>query len=233
MTKTEVIALLKANRNERGIANWKKLGSDTGGLKSFGIGLSQLRKLARQIGRDHQLSQQLWKSDNYDVKVVSLLIDEPKKMTREQAEEQAAEIGPGYLNHVFSSCDATLPKAGFAFDLAKDWLESSDLERRSSAWGLIYELSKNTRNKELTDDFFLGCIKRIRAEIDEEHDDVRTRMAGALIGIGKRNKKLNQAALKLARKISPVEYDAGDTSCQPIDILKHLTSDYLKKKLGL
>ncbi len=45
MTKTEVIALLKENKNERGIAhwkkaNWKKLDSD---LKSFGIGLTQLR----------------------------------------------------------------------------------------------------------------------------------------------------------------------------------------------
>ena len=51
MTKTEVIALLKENKNERGIANWKranwkkanwkKLGSE---LKSFGMGLTQLRK---------------------------------------------------------------------------------------------------------------------------------------------------------------------------------------------
>ncbi len=83
MTKTQVLALLKENRNERGIANWKKRAAKTGKLKSFGIGLTQLRKLAKQVGRDHKLAQQLWKSDIYDVKVVGLLIDDPKQLSRE------------------------------------------------------------------------------------------------------------------------------------------------------
>jgi hypothetical protein len=48
MTKTQVLALLKENRDERGIAHWKKLGDKTGKLKSFGIGLTQLRKLAKE-----------------------------------------------------------------------------------------------------------------------------------------------------------------------------------------
>ena len=60
MTKTQVVALLKENRNERGITHWKKKPRR---LKSFGIGLTQLRKLAKQVGRDHKLAQQLWKSD--------------------------------------------------------------------------------------------------------------------------------------------------------------------------
>ena len=89
------------------------------------------------------------------------------------------------------------------------------------------------KNKELTDEFFLGCIQRIDQDVDGEENWVRLSMGGALMGIGKRNKKLNKASLKLARRISPIEYDAGDTSCEPFDIVKHLTSDYLKKKLDL
>lgn len=61
MTKMEVMALLRAHRNERGIAHWNKPGVETGGLKSFGIGLTQLRKLAKRVGRDHRLAQSLWK----------------------------------------------------------------------------------------------------------------------------------------------------------------------------
>ena len=77
MTKSQVLALLKDNRNERGMENWKKQGDKPGQLKSFGIGLTQLRKLAKQIGRDRKLAGQLWKSDVYDAKVISLLIDDP------------------------------------------------------------------------------------------------------------------------------------------------------------
>ena len=46
MNKTEVMALLEENQNERGIANWKKL--DTGKVRSFGIGLTP----AAQAGKE-------------------------------------------------------------------------------------------------------------------------------------------------------------------------------------
>lgn len=87
--------VLKANRNERGIQNWKKLGSQTGKLKSFGIGLTVLRKLAKQIGRDHALALDLWKSDVYDAKIIALLIDDPKQITRKQAEAQVERLQGG------------------------------------------------------------------------------------------------------------------------------------------
>ena len=57
-------------------------------------------------------------------------------------------------------------------------------------------------------------------------------MGGALMGIGKRSKKLNAAALKVARKIGPIDFDP-DGKCDPLDVAKHLTSSYAKQKLGL
>ena len=51
-------------------------------------------------------------------------------------------------------------------------------------------------------------------------------------GIGKRSAKLNKAALKAAKAIGPVQIDYGDTSCEPLDVVKHLTSDYVRNKLG-
>ena len=55
-------------------------------------------------------------------------------------------------------------------------------------------------------------------------------MAGALLGMGKRTKKINRAALKVARAIGPITHSE---SCDPFDVAKHLTSDYAKQKLGL
>ena len=52
------------------------------------------------------------------------------------------------------------------------------------------------------------------------------------MGIGKRNKVLNAAALEVAVKIGPIDFDP-DGRCDPFDVAKHLTSDYLKKKLDL
>lgn len=232
MTKSEVIALLKENKNDRGIEHWERLYSKSSPLKSFGIGLTQLRKLAKQIGRDHKLAQQLWKSDIYDAKVIGLLIDEPKKITRDQAETQVEQLNGGLLCHVFASCDATLAKTPFAADVANDWIVSDDEIRRRCGYALLYELSKKNV-KGMDDAYYLERIADIEKKIHGEEMWVRESMNGALLGIGKRNKRLNQAAIKAAKAIGPVDVDYGDNNaCEPLDVMKHLTSDYLKKKFA-
>ncbi len=233
MNASEVMTLLETNRNPRGVEIWEKMGAETGGLKSFGIGLTVLRKLGKQVGRNHELAMELWGSDHYDAKVLGLLIDDPKKLTREQVEVQVEELGMGMLAHVFSSCDAPLSKAPFVFELACDWIEHSDSMRRRCGWGLVYELSKNYRKPELTDEFFLRCIQKIRERFREERPSTLLAMGAALMGIGKRSRKLNAAALVLAQEMGPIDFSEDGRKCDPFDVVKHLTSDYLKKKLRL
>lgn len=231
MTKAEVFELLKQNKNEKGIENWLKM-ENTHGLSSYGMGLTVHRRLAKQIKKDHELAAALWQSDSYDAKVISLLIDEPKKLTREQIEQQVEGLGIGLLTHVFSSCDATLAKAPFAFELSQAWLISEDPMRRRCAYGLIYELSKKN-NKNISEEFYIAVVNKIEKQLFVEPISMRVSMGAALMGIGKRNKVLNQLALKVARKLGPIDFNEDGKSCDPMDIEKHLTSDYLKNKLGL
>ncbi|MEM7182347.1 MAG: DNA alkylation repair protein [Spirochaetota bacterium] len=231
MKKTEVIQLLKENKNQRGIDNWAKL-KNKDGLDSFGIGLTQLRKLAKKIGRNRKLSQELWKSKNYDAKTIALLIDEPKEITKEQAEKQVEELGAGMLVHVYSSCDATLAKSPLAFDLANEWLQTSHDFRRRSGYGLLYELAKNKKQKQLTDEYFLGCLDDIDKKIHskKETPSMRLAMGTALMGIGGRNKVLNKRAIAIAKKVGPIDFNEDGKKCDPFDVLKHLTSENTQKK---
>ena len=41
MTVSEVLALLDAERDERGMSNWERLGATTAGMRSYGIGLTR------------------------------------------------------------------------------------------------------------------------------------------------------------------------------------------------
>ena len=106
----------------------------------------------------------------------------------------------------------------------------SDSHQRSG-YSLLYELAKKTVEG-MDDAFCLGRIDHIQNAIHEEEMWVREAMTGALMGIGKRSKNLNKAAVRAAKAIGPVDIDYGDdNSCEPLNLLKHLTSDYLKKKL--
>jgi hypothetical protein len=233
MTLSEVLALLDAERDERGMKNWEKLGPSTAGMRSYGIGLTRLRKLAKRVGRNRDLAQALWKTDVYDARVIALLIDDPAQITRDQAERQVEELAGGMLAHVFASCDATLAKTSFMVDLAEQWVRSDDPVRRDCGYGLLYEASKRSGKKAPSEGVFLAHVQRIADTIDVESENVRLSMAAALMGIGKRSAALNKAALKVARNVGPIEFTSASGNCEPFDVAKHLTTDRLKEKLGV
>jgi len=232
MNKTDVMALLQEYQNERGIKNWEEMYPDSP-YSSFGIGLTVLRKLAKQVGKDHTLAQQLWDTDNYDAKVLGVLTDDPKLITREQMETQVEDVDFGMMVHVYSACGAPVAKTAEVDQVARQWVLSEDSVRRRCAYGFVYELSKSSKKSAPDEDYFMWYINHIDDTFKTEDPSVHLSMGSALMGMGKRNKSLNQAALKVARRMGPIPVESGKTQCDPMDISKHLTSDYLKNKLGI
>jgi len=232
MKRADVLAYLKSEQDPRGIENWKQHAEDSGGLKSYGIGLTRLRKYAKSIGRDAKLARELWKSNVYEAKVVSLLVDDPKLMTIEQAETQVEQLQGGYLAHVFSSCDAVLAKTPFVLEIMERWIHSKDPIRKDCGYGLLYEISKWKKKSAPDEAAFLAHIELIDKAYEQQSTQVLMSMACALMGIGKRTKALNARALELAKKIGPIEFDPSG-QCDPMDVAKHLESTYLKERLGL
>lgn len=232
MSKTRVLEYLKQEQDPRGIEHWKKHEEKSGGLRSYGIGLTRLRKYAKELGRDRKLAQQLWRTKVYEAKVIALLIDDPKEITVEQAEAQVEELDGGYLAHVFSSCDATLAKTPFVVDLLDEWIVSKDEMRRRCGYGLLYEVSKWKKKSAPDEATFLGYVKHIEKEFPKEDIQVLMAMGGALMGIGIRTKKLNAAALKVARKIGPIDFDPTG-KCPPTDITKKLTHPIVRGRIEL
>ncbi len=232
MKLKDVLALLESNQDERGIKHWNDRCAKDSGLKSFGIGLTKLRKLAKQVGKNHELALELWQSDIYDAKIIALLIDDPKLITPEQAEQQVEQLNGGYLAHVFSACGTPLAKTPFVQELADKWMVSDNPVRKRCGHGLLYELSKSKKKSAPDDAYFLEQIERIGDTVVAEEIDVQMAMGSALMGMGGRNKTLHGPALKVAKFMGPIDFDP-DGRCDPFDVEKHLTSDYIKEKLGV
>jgi len=137
------------------------------------------------------------------------------------------------LAHVFSSCDAALAKTSFEVPLLLEWINSDSTIRKRCGYGLLYEVSKFTKKSAPDDAFFLDRIEQILNSFKDEKNIIKVAMGGALMGMGKRNVALNSAALKVARKMGPIDIDSGVTNCEPFNVVKHLTSDYIKNKLHI
>ena len=86
---------------------------------------------------------------------------------------------------------------------------------------VVYEPAKDRKDARLTDEFFLGCVEKIGKTIAKEDNRVRVGMGGALMSIGKRNRTLNAAAIRVANAIGPIHFSDGNRDCEPMDVLKH------------
>jgi hypothetical protein len=104
--------------------------------------------------------------------------------------------------------------------------------RQRCGYGLLYEISKSKKKSAPDEEYFLTHIAHIEKNYPNQSTSTHLSMGGALIGMGKRSKGLNAAALKVAVKIGAIDFDP-DGRCEPMDITKHLTSNYIKTKLGL
>lgn len=226
MTKEEVLQLLETNKDERGIKHWNRL--RFGNLSSYGIGLTRLKKLAKQIGRDHQLALELWELPIYDAKILATIIDNPREITEDQVNRQIRETGFWLLCH--SYCSNLLAKTSFVQKKAEEWAVSKDDLLRRCGYQMLCHIAKD--NKSLDNAYFQPYLKVIEKTIQSEENFVKDAMNNALWMIGQRSKPLNARAIEIAKKIGKIEVDYGDNSCQAIDVLKHLTGERVQQKFA-
>ena len=97
---------------------------------------------------------------------------------------------------------------------------------------LIRFLPKSKKKSAPDNAYFLSQIRNIEESFRKESIPLKMSMAGALMGIGLRNLELNKAALKVANKMGPIDFDERG-KCDSFDVSKHLTSDHAKKKFGI
>lgn len=227
MNQDEVLSRLKVLSDDRAVKIWAKMGHPTENY--YGVGLTKLKGLAKEVKKNHELALSLWNSGIHDAMLLSTMIEEPKKVSREQIQEQTQT---GFAFHDLSDkyCENVIAKTPYLQEMIEKWYKSDNENLERSAYILLNALAKK-KNK-VTDGYFETYLNIIESDIQMEKNWVKEGMIYALMGIGGRNQMLNVKAVSTAKNIGEITVDYGDTSCQTPDPLKHLTSDRVMKKLA-
>jgi 3-methyladenine DNA glycosylase AlkD len=85
MQYNEILQELRSKRNNESLRGMAKFGINT--AKAYGISIPDLRKMARRIGKNHELALKLWASEIHDARLLAGFIDEPEKVTERQLED--------------------------------------------------------------------------------------------------------------------------------------------------
>lgn len=193
--------------------------------KRLGVSVPEMRRLAKELGKNHKLALSLWKTGIPEAKIIAAMIDEPEKVTEKQMEHWVKDINS------WDVCDQVcmnlFEKTPLAWKKIRDWSKREEEFVKRTAYSLIACLAWH--DKEADDMKFIKLLPVIEFGATDERNFVKKAVNWALRNIGKRNRKLNKAGINTARKIGRINSKAARWVAS--DAIRELTSDAVKKRL--
>src|SRR3989339_1686114 len=80
------ISKLKSMSNPKNVAGMMRFGITPKGTRLLGISMPESRKLAEEIGKDHELAFRLWNSGYHEARILASLVAETGKLTAKEAD---------------------------------------------------------------------------------------------------------------------------------------------------
>lgn len=192
---------------------------------NLGISVYKLRKIAKDIGKDHKLALKMWDSKIHDMRLLACFIDDPIYVTSDQMDSWVMDFDSWDICD--QACTSLFDLTPFAWDKVFKWVCYDEEFVRRAAFSLIAGLTvhdKKTSDKEF-ERFFPLLIKY---SIDERNY-VKKAVNWALRNIGKRSLYLNKKAIEISIQIKKIKSkSAGWISS---DSLRELTSEKVKNRL--
>ena len=169
--------------------------------RRLGVSVPEMRKMAKELGRDHRLALELWKTETAEAQILASMIDEPRKLTEGQMEDWAKDIDS------WDVCDQTcmnlFEKGPLAWKKINDWSGREEEFVKRAAFALIACLAWHDKKAE--DERFIELLPLIARGATDERNFVKKAVNWALRNIGKRNLNLNRAAIAAARDIQQTD----------------------------
>jgi len=218
-----VIDRLRSLGDPKGVEGMTRFGIQSS--NSFGVSVPQLRTLAREVGRDHMLAMKLWETGLHDARLLATMVDDPRKVTLEQMDKWVRDFDSWDV--VDGSCGNLFDKTPFAVAKAKQWCKREEEFVKRAGFVMMAELA--VHDKEAKEKVFLDFLPLIVGGASDERNFVKKAANWALRQIGKRNMKLNKAAVSTARRIRKI--DSGAAKWVAADALRELKSPQVLKRL--
>jgi 3-methyladenine DNA glycosylase AlkD len=193
--------------------------------KAHGISAPILHALARRIGKDHALAEELWSSGIHEARILATLIGEPGKVTAAQMERWARTFDAWDV--VDAACCYLYAEASPAWRQVEAWSNRNDEFVKRAAFSLLAYLSY--KDKQAPETRFERFLRVIEREAHDERNFVRKAVNWALRNIGKRNFRLNRSAIQTAERIR--RQDSRSARWIAADALRELRSDAVQERL--
>ena len=223
------------------VARIERLGSeaDRAGMARYGINVEraagvsiyELRRIAKELGRDHELALALWATGLHEARHLAGMVDDPALVDEAQMEDWVRAFDSWDL------CDQTtsnlFDKTPLAYVKAREWCGREPEFEKRAGFATIAALA--VQDKTAGDEPFLEFLELARREAGDGRNYVKKAVSWALRNIGKRDLALNAAAVACAEQILTGAAAGGEgaRSARWVarDALRELRSEKVRRRL--
>ena len=219
----EVLDSLKSKARPDQLAGMARYGM--GVERRLGVSIPEMRKMAKELGRDHRLALGLWKTGIAEAQILASMVDEPEKLTEGQMEDWVKDFDSWDVCD--QVCDNLFEKAPFVWKKITDWSAREEEFVKRASFALMACLAWH--DKKAKDERFIELFPVIVRAATDERNFVKKAVNWALRNIGKRNLKLNKAAIVVARDIQQIDSKAARWIAS--DTIRELESEAVQARL--
>ena len=223
MQYNDIIEKLKSLSDPEAVKGMARFGINP--ESTYGVSIPNLRKMAKEAGKDHALARQLWTSGIHEARILASMIDAPKVVAEEQMEAWVKDFDS------WDVCDQVcmnlFEKVPLAWKKITGWSGQEEEFVKRTAFALMACLAWH--DKKAVDEKFIELLPVIIKGSTDERNFVRKAVNWALRNIGKRNLSLNKAAINAAKEIQRIDSKAARWIAS--DAIRELTSEAVQKRL--
>ncbi|HAL54909.1 MAG TPA: DNA alkylation repair protein [Bacteroidetes bacterium] len=223
MRADEVIERLRSLGNRKNVEGMARYGIAS--AKAFGVTAPEIRRLAKGIGRDQELSLALWRTGYLEARAVASLIGDPDRVTEDQMDRWVEDFDSWAVCD--ACCGILFDKTPFAYRKAAAWAKRDEEFVKRAGYVMMAELA--VHDKVAGDARFIKFFPLIKKGSVDGRNFVKKAVNWALRQIGKRNVTLHPLAVRLAEDIRSL--DSSSAKWIAADALRELNSASVRRRL--
>lgn len=220
----DVVAKLQRLASKKYFAGMSRYGIPND--KAFGVPVGSIQKLAKQLGRNHELAGALWATGWYEARMLACFLDEPARVTPAQMDKWCRDFDSWAICD--TACFHLFDRTPHAFKKVEQWAKRREEFVRRAAFALLASLAGH--NKEADDEPFAKCLPLIERAATDERNFVKKGVSWALRGLGHRSRALHGVAVASAKKLAA----STDAAARWVgkDVLRDLNRPLVASKLA-
>jgi 3-methyladenine DNA glycosylase AlkD len=194
--------------------------------KAFGVKVGAMHKLAKQLGRNHELAVALWETGWYEARMLACFVDDPELVTPAQMDRWCSDFDSWAICD--TACFHLFDRTPHAWSKVPQWARRNDEFVKRAAFALLASLTVHDKNAD--DESFAEALELVERAASDERNFVKKGVNWALRCIGKRSRSLHSLAEALARRLAESPHPAARWIGK--DALRDLASPATKRRLA-